>query len=100
MAAAINEQLIREVVEEVLGRLGPAKATAARSSVLDRPASAPPSVPINQAAVPENSRSACLRVWSIVARGVRVNPSASPLTPKRVIPLPVRAATRRGLAGV
>jgi len=30
MAAAINEQLIREVVEEVLGRLGPAKATAAK----------------------------------------------------------------------
>ncbi|HEY3863741.1 MAG TPA: aldehyde dehydrogenase family protein [Verrucomicrobiae bacterium] len=28
MSAAINEQLIREVVEEVLGRLGPAKAPA------------------------------------------------------------------------
>jgi len=27
MSAALNEQLIREVVEEVLGRLGPAKAT-------------------------------------------------------------------------
>src|ERR1700684_4070712 len=28
MSAALNEQLIREVVEEVLGRLGPAKASA------------------------------------------------------------------------
>jgi aldehyde dehydrogenase len=29
MSAAINEQLIREVVEEILGRLGPARADAA-----------------------------------------------------------------------
>ena len=70
-----------------------ARATAIRSSVLDRPGSAPPSVPISQAGVPSNSSRACLRVWSIVASGVRVSPSASPLTPKRLSPAPVRAAT-------
>src|ERR1700724_1939768 len=67
-----------------------ASATAARSSVLDRPGSAPPSVPISVAGVPENSSRACLRVWSIVGRGVRVSPGASPCTAKKG-PAPRRA---------
>ena len=50
-------------------------------------------MPINHAGVPENSSRACLRVWSIVGNGVRVRPSASPLTPKSDTPLAVRAAT-------
>ncbi len=50
------------------------------------------------AGVPENSRRACLRVWSIVGSGVRVSPAASPGTAKSETPLPVRAATMMRLA--
>ena len=75
-----------------------ASATAARSSVFVRPASAPPSVPISVAGVPENSRRACLRVWSIVGSGVRVRPAASPWTAKSETPAAVRAATMMRLA--
>jgi hypothetical protein len=55
-------------------------------------------VPINHAGVPENSRRACLRVWSIVGSGVRVSPAASSLTPNSETPLLVRAATTIRLA--
>ena len=57
-----------------------ARATAARSSVLDSPARRRPSVPISRAGVSANSSRACLRVWSMVASGVRVSPAASPFT--------------------
>ena len=75
-----------------------ASATAARSSVLDRPGSAPPSVPMSTAGVEANSRRACLRVWSMVGSGVRVSPAASPSTAKSDTPAAVRAATMIRLA--
>ncbi len=43
--------------------------------------------------MPANSSLACLRVWSIVDSAVRVSPSASPTTVKRLTPPAVRAAT-------
>jgi aldehyde dehydrogenase len=42
MSAALNEQLIREVVEEVLGRLGPAKASASPAAPAVKPDGARP----------------------------------------------------------
>src|SRR5581483_4293229 len=75
-----------------------ARATAARSSVLDRAAWPPPSVPISRAGVLENSRRACLRVMSIVERALRVSPDASPSTAKKLIPAAVRATTTMRLA--
>ena len=50
------------------------------------------------AGTPANSSLACLRVWSMVASGVRVRPSASPSTANSETPSPVRAATRIRLA--
>ena len=70
-----------------------AKATAARSSTRSRTAHPPPSVPTRAADTPSNSRRACLRVMSMVAKAVRVRPSASPSTRNSDTPPGVRAAT-------
>ena len=51
-----------------------ASATAARSSTRSSVVQPAPSVPMSVAGVPASSSLACLRVWSIVARAVRVTP--------------------------
>ena len=45
-----------------------------------------PGSPSGRAATPSNSSLACLRVWSIVASGVRVSPFASASTMKNAMP--------------
>ncbi len=76
-----------------------ARATAARSSTRSRVAQPSPSVPMSVAGVPASSILACLRVWSMVARFVRVTAGIGRGRPRRCdTPASVRAATRSRLA--
>ena len=75
-----------------------ASATAARSSTRSRVVQPAPSVPMSVAGAPSNSILACLRVWSIVARFVRVTPAPVGSTEKIDTPASVLAATRIRLA--
>ena len=72
-----------------------ARATAARSSTVERVSQPDPSLPISLAGVPSKSMRDCLRVWSIVAKDVLVRPSALASTWNKLTPLSVRAATIR-----